>query len=241
VFIDEFERLSGRASWIDLEFIERTPREIVEVGIHLHVARLSLSNTKRVLERLGVERSRTAIHNWVQKADLQPNCGGSPNHVAVDETVIQVNDERHWLFAAVDSATNEILHARLFRSRTTQLTVLFVRELREQQQVEQATFLVDAAPTLASVLERLGLRFHTVRHGNRNSAARIFRGVKRRTSLFSNTFSNASLRSAESWLQTFAVWWNRCQTYHDPTIRVLWSSSNGGDTATPGKWTGPNA
>jgi len=210
----ENERLSGRTSWIDLGFIERerTPREIIEVGIHLHVAGLSLSNTKQILERLGVERSRTAIHNWVQKADQQPSCDGSPNHVAVDETVIQVNDERHWLFAAVDPETNRILHARLFQTRTTQLTVLFLRELREQQQVEKATFLVDGATHLASALGRLGLRFQTVRHGNRNSVERVFREVKRRTSSFSNTFSNASLSSAESWLQTFAVWWNRCQT-----------------------------
>jgi Transposase and inactivated derivatives len=210
----EFERLSGRTSWVDLEFIERerTPREIVEVGIHLHVAGLSLSNTKQILERLGVERSRTAIHSWVQKADVQPSSDGSPNHIAVDETVIQVNGERHWLFAAVDPETNEILHARLFQTRTTQLTVLFLRELREQQQVEQATFLVDAAPTLASALDRLGLRFQTVRHGNRNSVERVFREVKRRTSSFSNTFSNASLESAESWLHVFAVWWNRCQS-----------------------------
>ena len=92
----ENERLSGATSWIDLGFIERerTPHEIVEVRIHLHVSGLSLSNTKQILERLGVERSRAAIHNWVQKADLQPRCDGSPNHVAVDETVIQVNDER---------------------------------------------------------------------------------------------------------------------------------------------------
>ena len=65
-------RLSGSSSWIDLEFVERerTPRPAIEVGIRLHLSGLSLSNTKRELEKLGVERSRTAIHNWVQKADL---------------------------------------------------------------------------------------------------------------------------------------------------------------------------
>jgi putative transposase len=78
------------------------------------------------------------------------------------------------LFAAVEPETNEILHTRLFQTRTTQLTMLFLRELREQQQVEQATFLVDAAPTLASALDRLGLRFQTVHHGNRNSVKRVF-------------------------------------------------------------------
>ena len=210
--MDEFERLRGCSGWIDLDFVERerTPREIIEVGIHLHVAGLSLSNTKQTLDTLGVERSRTAIHNWVQKANVQPDSDAEPNHIAVDETVIRVNDERHWLYAAVDPTTNEILHVRLFQTRTTQLTVLFLRQLREQQQIEQATILVDGATYLASALDRLGLDFRYEKHGKRNSVERVFREVKRRTSSFSNTFSNASLSSAESWLQTFAVWWNRC-------------------------------
>jgi transposase-like protein len=211
--MSEIERLSGRSDWIDLEFVERerTPEPIIEVGIQLHVAGLSLSNTKQILDRLGVKRSRTAIHNWVQKADVQPESDAEPNHIAVDETVIRVNDERHWLYAAVDPTTNKILHVRLFQTRTTQLTLLFLRELQQKQQVEQATFLIDGATHLASALDRLGLDFRYEKHGNRNSVERVFREVKRRTSSFANTFSNASLSSAESWLQTFAVWWNRCQ------------------------------
>ena len=179
----EIERLSGRSGWIDLGFVERerTPESIIEVGIHLHVAGLSLSNTKQILERLGVERSRTAIHKWVQKANVQPDSNVESNHIAVDETVIQVDDQRHWLYTAVDPETNEILHTRLFQTRTTQLTVLFLRELREQQQIEHVTFLVDGATHLASALARLGLDFRYERHGNRNSVERIFREVKRRT------------------------------------------------------------
>jgi transposase-like protein len=208
----EFDRLNADNEWIDLEFVERerTPEQIVEVGIQLHLAGLSLSNTKQYLERLGVERSRTAIHNWVQKADLQPAGDGAPNQIAVDETVIRINDERHWLYAAVDPQTNEFLHVRLFQTRTTQLTLLFLRELRDKQQVEQATFLVDGAHHLKAALERLGLRFRMIHHGNRNTVERVFREVKRRTSSFSNTFSNVEPPTAESWLQAFAVWWNRC-------------------------------
>jgi transposase-like protein len=171
------------------------------VGIRLHVAGLSLSNTKQILDNLGVKRSRTAIHNWVLKADVQPESDAEPNHIAVDETGIQVDNKRHWLYAAVDPSTNKILHVRLFQTRTTQLTLLFLRELREQQQVEQATFLVDGATHLASALDRLGLDFRYEKHGNRNSVERVFREVKRRTSSFSNTFSHASLSSAESWLR----------------------------------------
>jgi transposase-like protein len=208
----EIDRLNRCSDWIDLEFVERerTPEPAIEVGIQLHLAGVSLSNTKQYLEMLGVERSRTAIHDWVQKADLQPTSEADPNHIAIDETVIQVNDERHWLYAAVDPETNQFLHVRLFQTRTTQLTVLFLRELRDKQPLEHVTVLVDNAHHLTAALDRLGLRFQVARHGNRNAVERIFREVKRRTSSFSNTFSNASLPTAESWLQAFAVWWNQC-------------------------------
>ena len=61
----EIDRLSGSTDWIDLDFVqrERTPEQVIEVGIQLHLAGLSLSNTKQYLERLGVKRSRTAIRN----------------------------------------------------------------------------------------------------------------------------------------------------------------------------------
>ena len=95
----EIDRLSGSTDWIDLEVVqrERTPERITEVGIQLHLTGLPLSNTKQYLEMLGVKRSRTAIHNWMQKTDVQPTSDTAPDHIAVDETVIQVSDERHWL------------------------------------------------------------------------------------------------------------------------------------------------
>jgi len=44
-------------------------------GIQSHIAGLSLSNTVELLADLGVQRSRKAVHDWVQKADLQPDSG----------------------------------------------------------------------------------------------------------------------------------------------------------------------
>jgi hypothetical protein len=116
VSISESNRLTGSTGWIDLGFVERerTPPEIIETGIQHHLAGLSLSNTKQYLERLGVNRSRTAIHNWIQKADLQLSDGASPNRVAVIETAIQIGSDRFWLYAAVDPRTNEFLHVDAF-------------------------------------------------------------------------------------------------------------------------------
>ena len=206
----EIVRLSGSSDWIDLDFVERerTPERAMKLGIQMHVAGLSLSNTISVLDNLGVNRSRKAVHDWVQKADLQPISGKSPNQIAVDETVIRINDQQFWLYAAANPATNEILHLRLFSTTTTALTEMFLKELQQKHDVETAVFLVDGAKHLRTALQRAGLRFQTERHGNRNAVERIFREVKRRTSSFSNCFSHVEPSTAENWLQSFARWHN---------------------------------
>lgn len=62
----------------------------------------SLSDTVSALERFDVERTRSTIHNWVQKADLQLSDGKQPDHIAIDETVIQLTDQPYWLYATAD-------------------------------------------------------------------------------------------------------------------------------------------
>ena len=153
----KISRLNGHIDWVDLDFVERerTPEPAMALGIRSHVAGLSLSNTVDLLEALGVQRSRKAVHDWVQKADLQPESGKSPNQVALDETVIRINDQQFWLYAAADPATSELLHVRLFSTTTTALTESFLRELRQKHDVETAVFLVDGAKHLqTAVLNR---------------------------------------------------------------------------------------
>ena len=122
-----------------------------------------------------------------------------------------MSDERRRLYAATDPETNKVLHVRLFPTRTTQLTVLFLQELQQYVPVTQTTILVDDAHHLKAALSRLGLRFQMRRHENRNAIERVFREAKHRTSSFSNTFSHAQPMTAERWLQAFAVWWNYAQ------------------------------
>jgi len=88
--------------------------------------------------------AQPSITGW-EKAGLQPTDGKNPDHVAIDETVIGLNGQRYWLYAAVDPATNQYLHVRLFTTRTQALTEMFLRELHEKHHVEEATFLVDGA------------------------------------------------------------------------------------------------
>ena len=157
--MQEPDRLTGCSDFPELEFVEReaTPESAMKLGIQLHLAGLSLSDTVSVLEGLGVDRCRTTVHNWIQKADLQPTEGHDPDYVAVDETVIRVNDQRYWLFAAVDPDTSRLLHVRLFPTRTQAVTEMFLTELQEKHLVSDAIFLVDGAPWLQTACQWHGL------------------------------------------------------------------------------------
>jgi transposase-like protein len=207
----ENTRLSGSIDQINLEFVEReaTPRLLMKLGIQLHLAGLSLSNTVSILEVFGVDRARSTVHNWVHKADLQPESGRSPDHVAVDEAVIRLNDENYWLYAAVDPETNDLLHTKLEPTTNKVIAHAFFTELREKHDVDNAVFLIDGSLSLKDACSRHGLDFRYERHGNRNSVERVFREVKRRTSSFSNCFSNAEAETADDWLRSFAFAWNQ--------------------------------
>lgn len=74
----------------------------MKVSIQLYLTTSSLPNTVFVIEKFGIECARSTIRNWVHKADLQPADRRLPDHMAVDETAIQLNDEEYWLYAAVD-------------------------------------------------------------------------------------------------------------------------------------------
>jgi transposase-like protein len=167
----------------------------MKLSIQLHLAGLSLSNTVSVLEVFGVERTRSTVHNWVHKADLQPESGQCPGQVAVDETVIWIDGERYWLYAAVDPESNELLHTKLESFTTIALATIFLDELRDKHDVDDAEFLIDGSTSLKDACRRHGLDFRREDHGNRNSVERVFREVKRRTSSFSNSFSHVDTKN----------------------------------------------
>ena len=207
----ENDRLNGCLGEIELGFVEReaTPKLLMKLGIQLHLAGLSLSNTVSILEIFGVKRARSTVHNWVHKADLQPESDQNPDHVAVDETVIRLNDEQYWLYAAVDPETNELLYTKLEPTTNKVISHAFFAELREKHDVDDAVFLIDGSLSLNNACRRHGLDFKYEKHGNRNSVERVFREIKRKTTSFSNCFSNANAKTADEWLRSFSFAWNQ--------------------------------
>src|SRR6056297_3914753 len=81
---------------------ERTATPVRAFAVRLHETGCSLRETTAVLSVLGVERSHGAVWNWVHRladSGWDPP-SGEPTRVAVDETAVQINGERSWVYAA---------------------------------------------------------------------------------------------------------------------------------------------
>lgn len=59
--------------------------------------------------------------------------------------MIQLDTERYWLYAVVDAATNRLLHARLFPTRTQVLTEIFLERHHQKHLDDDAVFFIDKA------------------------------------------------------------------------------------------------
>jgi hypothetical protein len=63
-------RLKPDSMAVELDFVDavHTPKPVMEFAIELHIAGLSLSDTVVFIERFGISRARSTVHNWVKKA-----------------------------------------------------------------------------------------------------------------------------------------------------------------------------
>lgn len=68
----ELTRFDWSFDDIEIDFMkrERTPTEAIQLGIQLHLNGLSLAKPVSILKAFGLDRSRTAVHNWAHKAGV---------------------------------------------------------------------------------------------------------------------------------------------------------------------------
>lgn len=198
----EIARLNRNYDAIKLDFVERifTPKPAMELGIQLLLSVLSLSKNVYVFDTFGIDRCRSTVQKWVQKADLEPRGGRNPVKIALDETVVKIDGEQYWFFAAVEPETNIFLHVGLYPTRTTMATKLLLEELAEKHDINQSEFFVDGAPWLQAGFFELGMHLRHETHGERNPVERAFKEIKRITEQIFNNFPNADPETVESWL-----------------------------------------
>ena len=199
----------------EVPFMEkpRTPAWLIWLACRLHAGSASLAETADVVEWFGVDRTRQTVENWYGNYTeyCEQEFTATPARVAVDEKQIQIEEEQKiWLYAAIDVEQKVVLHAKLSPRRGTKSATRFLRELKDRHSVEDAEFLVDGMGYLTA-LARTGLDGE-LNYSDRNTVEKLFQTVSMRIKRFHETW-NASQASAERWLTGFVHYYNHHRSH----------------------------
>ncbi|AFN03690.1 transposase [Pyrococcus furiosus COM1] len=177
-------------------------------AINLYLHGLSYRQVGTILEI-----SHTTVWEAVQKlaeAVYQPKILAvkkQRNFIAIDETVIKINGQKRFLWAAIDVESKEILAVWITSVRNWWIARDFILVVLKSCE-GQPIFLVDKGPWYKSAFKSLGLDYLHVTFGPRNCVERWFRTVKERTKRFWNNFRARDWRRVHRFVFLFSFWYN---------------------------------
>ena len=174
-----------------------TPAWLIRLACAAHAAAASLAECRDLCEWFGVSRTRATIHHWYQSYAeyYDQSFTVEPDRVAVDEKQIQLEEEeKAWLYAAIDVDSKVVLHAQLSRNRGTEPATTFFRELKEEHRVADAEFLVDGMGYLTA-LAKTDLT-GDLNFTERNIVEKLFQTYTMRVGRFHETWNGSQQRSA---------------------------------------------
>jgi transposase-like protein len=175
-------------------------------SVILFTAGLSLSDLSERLSLTGA--SRESVRIWVHRfSSLFRPSRRVRRLIAVDETVLKVNRQICYLWAAIDVDTNEILAVYASRGRGIPRAIEFLRKVLDSCE-GKPVIVVDRGPWYRWALERLGITYFHETFGNRNRIERWFREVKNRTKRFYDNVNSKNLKSLEELVTAIAAMHN---------------------------------
>ena len=191
----------------------RTPAGPIRLACALHAVSTSLAEIRDLLEWFGVSRTRQAVHYWFHAyADAcEQEFTADPDRVAVDEKRVQLaEEEKVWLYAAIDVDSKVVLHARLSQRRGTDPATKFLRELKEEHRVSDAEFLVDGMGYLTALAKTdlLG----NLNYSERNIVEKLFQTYTMRIGRFHETW-NVSQPALRAELAAYTAYYNHLRNH----------------------------
>jgi putative transposase len=172
-------------------------------SVILFIAGLSLRGLSERLCLTGA--SRESVRIWVHRfSSLFKPSKRARRLVAVDETVLKVNGQTCYLWAAIDVDTNEILALYASRGRGIPCAVKFLRKVLDSCE-GKPVIIVDRGPWYRWALERLGITYFHETFGERNKIERWFRELKERTKRFYNNVNSKTLKNIEEIATAVAI------------------------------------
>jgi putative transposase len=172
-------------------------------SVFLFAAGLSLRDLSERLSLTGA--SRESVRIWVHRfSSLFRTSRRVRRLVAVDETVLKINGQTCYLWAAIDVDTDEILALYASRGRGIPSAIEFLRKVLDSCE-GKSVIVVDRGPWYRWALERLGIIYFHETFGKRNRIERWFREMKERTKRFYNNVNSKTLKSLEELVTAIAA------------------------------------
>ena len=172
-------------------------------SVILFIAGLSLRD---VSERFCLTfASRESVRIWAHRSSsLFKPSKRVRRLVAVDETVLKINGQTCYLWAAIDIDTNEILAVYASRGRGLPNAIKFLKMVLRSCDGKPIV-VVDRGPWYRWALDRLGMTYFHETFGERNRIERWFRELKNRTKRFYNNVNSKTLKSIEEIATAVAI------------------------------------
>jgi transposase-like protein len=139
---------------------ERTPTDLKLLGVAIYVQTLSVRKTAKILSEI-YPVSHTAVWKWVKKLEEKIRISTEKKHrklVEIDDVSIRLNSGEYHIYTAIDVEKNEIFLMRVYPTRDTLTTKLFLAEVLRFCKKEPK-FIVDRSSSLVKALKSLGLRY----------------------------------------------------------------------------------
>ncbi len=134
------------------------------------------------------------------------------SEIAIDETKIKLRKKWHYLWAAIDIHTREILAVHLTSSRSSLDALLFLKKVLKfcaKSCANKPKVYVDGGPWYPWTFQRLGLPWQHITFGKRNAIEQWFSILKHRIKRFYRRWPhNSSIHSALSYVYAFASIYN---------------------------------
>ena len=153
-----------------------------------------------------MDRSYEAIRNWFHRLKhlFEPDCRDR-QEVAVDETKVEIDGDEHYIWAAVDCETLEVLAVEVSPGRSSLDALLFLKDVLTRCR-GRPLVRADRGPWYDWPLELLDCEYERETWGNRSLIEAWFGIFKYRTRRFYHRFPfHSTASSTRSWLTAFAA------------------------------------
>lgn len=185
---------------------------------------LSTRDTAEMVTQLAESINHSTVSRWQRRAAVLFREAPPRYHeeLAVDETKIHVHDgdgglEEHYLWAAVDPETHEVVHCALTQGRSILEARQFLRATLHRMPNRPSMVHVDGGPWYPAALEALDLPWSLTSGGPRNQVEAWYSPLKHRLEAFWRHFPATARREhVDDWLKGYVAVWNRRRAASHP-------------------------